>query len=215
MQLIGRRQFRRVAEPCLQKFRDFGKCRVADHDRMKPLAGAVKHQVHEGHKVALEDLFPTVCDDGQTPVRINLRAAETGYNLVDLSAQTEHTAGAHRLGPGASTAAFLPEAPRSGKSIGQLLQLPLRFANLYQQCAGRDLPLSDRRIAGRHRGSTAHRVFDAGRSRRRRVLRHAPRLRANFVTLSRVWRAGQRIASQAVREPSTGSPRPRRRAARG
>ena len=117
-----------------------------------------------------------------------LRAAggPTGHNLVDFSAQTEHSAGAHQLGPdparGCSTAALLSEEPPSGRSIGQLLQLPLRFADIYpwHRCAGSDVPLSDRRVAGRHSGCTGHCVFDAGWSRRPGVLRDAPCLRAAF-----------------------------------
>ena len=54
-----------------------------------------------------------------------LQAAGTGSNLVDISAQTEHSAGAHQLGPdparGRGTAAILPEDHPSRKSIGQLL----------------------------------------------------------------------------------------------
>jgi len=47
-----------------------------------------------------------------------------------------HSAGDHQLGSdptrGRSTAAFLPEAPQSRKSVGQLLQLRLRFTDLHQ-----------------------------------------------------------------------------------
>ena len=67
---------------------------------------------------------PVDCQLGRGQHARLLRAA-AGPNLVDLSAQTEHSAGAHQLGPdparGRSTAAFLPEESPSRKSVGQLL----------------------------------------------------------------------------------------------
>ena len=150
------------------------------------------------------------CQPGRRQHARFLRAAggPTRHNLVDFSAQTEHSAGAHQLGPdtarGRGTTALLPEEPPSRKSVGELLQLPLQFADIYpwHRCAGSDVPLSDWRVAGGHSRATAHRVFDAGWSRRPGVLRHEPRLRAAFDTLVAFGAAsaglGQHLASKLV-----------------
>src|SRR5437763_12580135 len=70
-------------EPRLQKLRHVGERGVAHHHGAQALARSVKHQVHEGHEGALENFFPSLRDDGQTPVRVNLRAAESGEVFAD------------------------------------------------------------------------------------------------------------------------------------
>src|ERR1051325_4864268 len=78
MKALRRRELLRAAKPRLQEFGDFGKGRVADHYGVEPLARRVKHQVHEGNQVALENLFPGMLHDGKTTMRVNGRTAKAG-----------------------------------------------------------------------------------------------------------------------------------------
>ncbi len=80
-------------------------------------------------------LGPSIANLAGGNMRGSCEPPERGQHLVDLSAQTEHSAGDHQLGPeparGRGTTAFLPEETRSRKSVGQLLQLRLPNSQTY------------------------------------------------------------------------------------
>src|SRR5918911_2330362 len=72
-----RRKLARAPEPRLQKFGNLRERAMTDHHRVQALARTMKHQVHEGHQVALENLIPGVSHHGQAAVRIDARSAES------------------------------------------------------------------------------------------------------------------------------------------